>query len=291
MTGHGARAAMKRRSKARGKAGKAGRRMAATPKRAISSKPEPRGRLARTGRETETARLTREFGEIRAQLTATSEVLRVISNSSTDLKSALGAIAESAARLLDVAGAEISRVEGDGLRLMAKHGSFPQRPVGSMRPINRGWVTGRAVVDRTTVQVVDLLAAESEFPEGAASARQFGHRTTLATPLLREGNPIGAILIRRMEVRPFTDKQIPPRPSSPLRTLGCSTNCASHFSSRPPPPMCSRCDQSLDFRSADSARYAGEVGCPAVRSGQCESSPAGRRGLSSCCEQWFLARI
>src|SRR5438067_3874150 len=91
---------------------------------------------------------------------------------------------------------------------MAKHGSFPQRPVGSIRPINRNWVTGRAVVDRTTVQVLDLQAAEDEFPEGAASARQFGHRTTLATPLLREGNPIGAILIRRMDVRPFTDKQI-----------------------------------------------------------------------------------
>src|SRR5262249_52763643 len=59
-----------------------------------------------------------------------------------------------------------------------------------------------------TVQVLDLQAAESEFPEGAESARQYGHRTTLATPLLREGIPIGAILIRRMEVRPFTDKQI-----------------------------------------------------------------------------------
>jgi two-component system, NtrC family, sensor kinase len=152
--------------------------------------------------------LTRALGETQDQLTATSEVLRVISNSPTDLQSALGAIAESAARLLDVAGAEISRVEGDGLRLMAKHGSFPQRPVGSVRPINRNWVTGRAVVDRTTIQVLDLQAAENEFPEGAASARQFGHRTTLATPLLREGNPIGAILIRRMDVRPFNDKQI-----------------------------------------------------------------------------------
>src|SRR5262245_7473746 len=91
---------------------------------------------------------------------------------------------------------------------MAKHGAFPQRPVGSIRPINRDWVTGRAVIDRTTIQVLDLQAAESEFPEGAASARQYGHRTTLATPLLREGTPIGAILIRRMEIRPFTDKQI-----------------------------------------------------------------------------------
>src|SRR5262245_25835464 len=150
----------------------------------------------------------RERDEALERETATSEVLRIISNSPTDLQSALGAIAESAARLLDVAGAEITRVEGDGLRLVAKHGTFPQRPVGSIRPINRGLVIGRAVIDRTTIQVLDLQAAESEFPEGAASARQYGHRTTLATPLLREGTPIGAILIRRMEIRPFTDKQI-----------------------------------------------------------------------------------
>ena len=153
-------------------------------------------------------RLVRERDEALERETATSEILRIISNSPTDLQSALGAIAESAARLLDVAGAEISRTEGDGLRLMAKHGPLPQRPVGSIRPINRGWVMGRAVIDRTTVQVPDLQAAASEFPEGAASARQYGHRTTLATPLLREGIAIGAILIRRMEVRPFTDKQI-----------------------------------------------------------------------------------
>ena len=93
---------------------------------------------------TDVARLTRERDEALERETATSEVLRIISNSPTDLQSALGAIAESAARLLDVAGAEISRVEGDGLRLMAKHGAFPQRPVGSIRPINRDWVTGRA---------------------------------------------------------------------------------------------------------------------------------------------------
>src|SRR5262249_40385686 len=70
----------------------------------------------------------RELAEVREQQTATSEVLRVISNSPIDLQSALGAIAESAARLLDVAGAEINRLEGDGLRLIAKHGAFSQRP-------------------------------------------------------------------------------------------------------------------------------------------------------------------
>jgi transcriptional regulator with GAF, ATPase, and Fis domain len=182
------------------------------------------------GQESELARLRRERDEALERETASSEVLRIISNSPTDLQSALGAIAESAARLLDVAGAEISRVEGDDLRLMAKHGAFLQRPIGSMRPINRKWVTGRAVVDRTTVQVLDLMEAESEFPEGAASARQYGHRTTLATPLLREGNPIGAILIRRMEVRPFIDKQIEllqnfaAQAVSPSRTRACLTS-------------------------------------------------------------------
>ena len=115
-------------------------------------------------KEAEVARLRRERDEALERETATSEVLRIISNSPTDLQSALGAIAESTARLLDVAGAEISRIEGDGLRLMAKHGSLPQRLVGSIRPINRHWVTGRSVVDRTTVQVLDLQAAEGEFP-------------------------------------------------------------------------------------------------------------------------------
>src|SRR6516164_9330993 len=151
---------------------------------------------------------SRVLSEALDQQKATSEVLRVISNSPLDLQSALGAIAESAARLLDVAGAEINRLDGDGLRLIAKHGALAQRPIGSVRPITRGLVIGRAVIDRTTVHVPDLQAAESEFPGGAASARRYGHRTTLATPLLRQGEPIGAILIRRMEVRPFTENQI-----------------------------------------------------------------------------------
>jgi GAF domain-containing protein len=151
---------------------------------------------------------SRVLSEALDQQKATSEVLRVISNSPIDLQSALGAIAESAARLLDVAGAEIDRLEGDGLRLVAKHGALSQRPIGSVRPITRGLVIGRAVIDRTTVHVPDLRAAESEFPEGAESARRYGHRTTLAAPLLRQGEPVGAILIRRMEVRPFTEKQI-----------------------------------------------------------------------------------
>src|SRR6266566_3684250 len=149
---------------------------------------------------------SRVLSEALDQQKATSEVLRVISNSPIDLPSALGAIAESAARLLDATDAGILRVEGEVLRLVAKHGPSPDFG-GDSRLINRNWVAGRAVVDRTTVNVLDLQAAESDFPEGAAYAKQYGHRTTLATPLLREGNPIGVILIRRMNVRPFTENQ------------------------------------------------------------------------------------
>src|SRR5262249_36024930 len=148
---------------------------------------------------------TRELTEALEQQTATSEVLRVISNSPTDVRSVLQAIAESVARLLNVTDAQIMRVEGDALRAVAKHGPLPNWE--GVRPINRNWVAGRAVVDRTTVQVADLQAAESDFPQGAADAKAYGHRTTLATPLLREGNPIGVILIRRTVVRPLTQQE------------------------------------------------------------------------------------
>src|SRR5258708_804001 len=75
-------------------------------------------------------------------------------------------------------------------------------------PIDRGWVTGRAFVDREPVHVHDLRAAADEFPDGSERALRFGHRTTLGIPLLREDEAIGTLLIRRAEVRPFTDKQI-----------------------------------------------------------------------------------
>ena len=140
------------------------------------------------------------------QQTATSELLKVIASSPTDLQPVLDAVAENAARLCNANDAQIYRVE-DGL--LAPSASYGPIPRVEARPVNRGWVTGRAVVDRRTTHVPDLLAeSDAEYPLGKASQRATGHRTTLATPLLREGVALGAILIRRLEVRPFTDKQV-----------------------------------------------------------------------------------
>jgi signal transduction histidine kinase len=102
----------------------------------------------------------------------------------------------------------IRLVEGNVLRRVAHQGSIPIFQVSEL-PIARGSVTGRAVVDRQLFHIDDLMAvAATEFPQAQASAEREGIRTVLATPLLREGVPIGVILIRRTEVRPFTNKQI-----------------------------------------------------------------------------------
>jgi hypothetical protein len=102
---------------------------------------------------------TQELTQALRQQAATSEILRAISNSPADLQSVLGAIVESASRLLDVADTEIMRVEGNSLRLVAKHGLSQIWPLGGTQLINRNWVSGRAVVDKMTVHVADLQAA------------------------------------------------------------------------------------------------------------------------------------
>src|SRR6266581_2571585 len=145
--------------------------------------------------------------EAMKQQTATSEILRIISSS--PIQSVLNAVAENAARLCDANNAEIFRLENNLRRLVASYGEIPvviQAYQGI--PANRDTVTGRAACDRRTIHVHDLAAEEGEYPAGSSNAKREGHRTTLATPLLREGITTGIILVRRMEVRPFSDEQI-----------------------------------------------------------------------------------
>ena len=120
----------------------------------------------------------------------------------------LDVVAENAARLCDATDAVIHRIDGDKLRSGARYGLLPTRRGSEpLTSIDRGSIPGRTVIDRRTLHIHDL-AAEPEDDLLAPFARSLGVRTVLATPLLREGIPIGTIHIRRMEVRPFTEKQI-----------------------------------------------------------------------------------
>jgi two-component system, NtrC family, sensor kinase len=160
-------------------------------------------------KKTDAKRLTRELEAALEQQTAMAEVLRVISSSPTNIEAVLDMVSENAARLCDADNGVITRLEGDRLRVVAQIGQIPTSAVPREGiPVNRDSVNGRAVLERRTIHIHDLAAEDSEFPAGSRYAKIDGFRTTLATPLLREGVPIGTILIRRTEVRPFSQKQI-----------------------------------------------------------------------------------
>jgi len=164
----------------------------------------------------ENVRLFNETKEALEQQTATSEILRVISSSPTHLQPVLEAVVSAASRFCGAPNVMMLRADGAVLRGAAGVGQFAEvvrLRAGSIAaieiPIDRASVAGRAVHDRRTLHVQDLAAeGEDEYPIGRGLQRQFGHRTILATPLLREGVALGVICLFRMEVKPFSEKQI-----------------------------------------------------------------------------------
>src|SRR5262245_57541027 len=157
----------------------------------------------------ENTRLLNELRESLQQQTATADVLKVISRSTFDLQAVLDTLIESAVRLCEADMGSINRQRGDVYRQVANFGHSPALDkFMETHPleISRGTVVGRTVLEGRTVHIADVQAdPEYAFLE---AARIGGLHTMLGIPLLREGTPIGVIVLQRKSVQPFTEKQI-----------------------------------------------------------------------------------
>ena len=195
---------MRRRSRAGGKLSKARRRKTETLKRSNAPKAVAVPRSSEASRKTEVARLTRELHELLEQRVASSEILRIISGSPTDVQQVFDTIVASAVRLCGARMGAVYRFDGGLVHLVAHyayspevlevlHRTYPRAP-GSDQ------ASGRAILSRAIVQIEDTFSDPNYLSEAAHAGNW---RSILAVPMLREGLPIGVIVFARNEPGPF----------------------------------------------------------------------------------------
>src|SRR5262252_4942317 len=197
---------MRRRSRASSKPTKARSRKTVAPRAAKTPKTGSR-RSATADYKTKIAWLERQLSESLEQQAATSEVLQIISSPQTSVTAVLDAVAANAVRLCEAVNATIYLRDGDAVVIHAQYGPLRGGQIGTRRALNNDWVAGRAVREARTIHVPDLFTSD-EYPRSREVALRYGHRATLAVPLIHNGTAVGSILVRRQQARPFTDKQV-----------------------------------------------------------------------------------
>ena len=153
----------------------------------------------------------RDLTEALEQQTATSEILRVISSSPTDLQPVFQTILDNAVRLCEAQNGAVFRFDGETLRGVALYNVAPAMEAYALgTPLRPGRESAvrRVALERRLVHVPDVLADPELTAYRTGPYRDQGMRSVLAVPLLKENDLIGTIVIHRKEVRPFTDKQI-----------------------------------------------------------------------------------
>src|SRR5664280_2337124 len=205
------RVAARRARAAVGEAMKKQHSMTTGPKRRNAPKVIRRRGSAAAGPNKKVELLTRERDEALEQQRATSEVLRVISSSATDVQPVFETIARNSVNLCGATYGVVFRFDGEMISVVAHHNIDKAaldalHQIWPMRPDTRT-LMGRTILERDVVHVADV-AAEPNYTFAAAHQTALGIRTFLGVPMLREGQPIGSIALYRSYVKPFSDRQI-----------------------------------------------------------------------------------